>query len=97
MKTLRKIPVTLVQVEYIPKELEDNTIYLSAEYSIAVHKCLCGCGELAAMPLNIKGETDGWNYSIDAQERVTFTPSVLNTHCPNRYHYIITNGIANVV
>lgn len=97
MKTLKKIPVTLVRVEYIPREYEDNTVYLSEKYKIAVHKCLCGCENLAATPLNEPGDTDGWDYSIDENERLTLSPSILNTHCPNRYHYIITKGIANVV
>ena len=97
MKTLQKIPVKFICVEFIPRELEENVIYISERYKIAVHKCLCGCEQIAAMPLNELGETDGWDYVITEQGHITFTPSILNTHCPNRYHYIITNGIANIV
>lgn len=99
MKTLKKIPVELVLVKYIPVEMEKNTIYLSEEFQISIHKCLCGCGSDAALILNDIDDKDGigWNYTINDDWKITFTPSILNLHCPNKYHYIITNGIANVV
>ena len=105
MKTLKKIPVELVLVKYIPVEMEKNTIYLSEEFQISIHKCLCGCGVESTMSLNDMSDPkgiywqngSGWNYVISDDEKITFTPSILNNHCPNKYHYIITNGIANVV
>lgn len=100
MKTIKKIPIKHEFVKYIPDfdNMEYGVVYIAKEYFIAIHKCLCGCGVEAAMILNEdKDDSTGWNYSINNQDKITFTPSVLNTHCPNKYHYIITDGIANVV
>jgi hypothetical protein len=94
MKTIRKIQITPVYVEFIPdaKEMEINKIYISLEYMTASHLCLCGCGNLAITPIN----STGW-FLTDVANKLTLTPSILNTNCPNRYHYIITDNIANVV
>lgn len=96
MKTLRKIQVKVEMVDSIPelKDIEENTIYISALYKTASHKCLCGCGNESVTPIDIR---TGWSYSIGYNFKLTMTPSILNTHCPNRYHYIITDGVANVV
>lgn len=91
MKTIRKIEIVPMFVEYIPEELEQNIIYISKEYRTAVHLCLCGCGNKSVTPLNI----NGWNLE-DNGGKVSFTPSILNNNCPNNYHYIITNNVANV-
>ena len=100
MKTLKKIPVTYEFVECIPDFdlMEPNVIYISKEHYISCHKCLCGCGNEAAMILNEGDWLDdsGWDYNIN-NNKITFTPSILNINCPNKYHYIITDGIANVV
>jgi hypothetical protein len=100
MKTKLKIPVEVVNVHYIPEFnlMEENVIYVSKEYSLAMHKCLCGCGEIAATPINEDvNDTSGWDVTIDSNNKITFKPSILNTNCPNRYHYVITNGIANIL
>ena len=95
MKTLRKVEVIPVFVEFIPEELVQDKIYISKEYGTAIHLCLCGCGEKAVM--NLKPVwNDGWTL-IENNDKISFTPSVLNNNCPNRYHYIITNNVANVV
>ena len=94
MRTIEKITVKPVFVKYIPDVLEQGTIYISKEFHVAVHLCLCGCGEKAVMGLGL--EFKGWNLT-ENDEKVSFSPSILNTNCPNRYHYIITNNIANVV
>jgi hypothetical protein len=95
MKTLKKIEIKPVFVEFIPEKLIQNEIYISKEYGTAVHLCLCGCGEKAVMPLNPKFSSS-WNL-MEKDGKVSFSPSILNTNCPNRYHYIITENIANVV
>lgn len=94
MKTLKKVPVTTKHVKFIPDELEQDVIYISDEFQTSIHLCLCGCGNKAVTPFGLKAK--GWTISENANG-VTFTPSILNTNCPNRYHYIITNGVANVV
>ena len=92
MKTLKRIEIFPVFVEYIPNILVQDYIYISKEFETSVHLCLCGCGNQSIIPLNIK---NGWNF-IENNGLISFTPSILNTNCPNKYHYIITNNIANV-
>jgi len=91
MKTIKKIKVTPEYVEFIPNELKQDVIYISEKYKTSTHLCLCGCGNLSVTPID---ET-GWVLSVLAT-KITMTPSVLNNNCPNKYHYIITNGVANV-
>ena len=95
MRTIKKIEVLSVFVEFIPDELIQNEIYISKEYGTAVHLCLCGCGEKSIMPLNPKFNLS-WNL-IENDNKVSFTPSILNTNCPNKYHYVITNNVANIL
>jgi hypothetical protein len=95
MRTIKKIEVLSVFVEFIPDELIQNEIYISKKYGTAIHLCLCGCGEKAVMPLNIKFGSS-WNL-IENNNKVSFTPSILNTNCPNRAHYVITNNVANIL
>jgi hypothetical protein len=91
MKTLKKVHITPIFVEYIPDDLKENQIYISIEHKSSSHKCLCGCGTINILPLH----NDGWSLSIDDSNRVTFNPSILNTQC--NAHYIIRNNIANFV
>jgi len=91
MKTLRKVQIVPIWCETIPETLKQDLIYISKKYSTSVHLCLCGCGNLSVTPLN----KDGWTL-IEMDDKISFTPSILNNNCPNRYHYIITNNIANV-
>jgi hypothetical protein len=92
MKTLRKVEIVPVFVEFIPDTLKRDIVYISKEYNTAVHLCLCGCGNLSVTPLT----KNGWSLT-EMGGKVSFTPSILNTSCPNKYHYIITNNIANIV
>ena len=89
MKTLKRIPVRLVRVEYMPKDFGENVIYVSDD-GAANHLCLCGCGD--KKPFRI--HPDEWE--ILNEEPLTITPSLKHTlGCES--HYIITNGIANIV
>jgi hypothetical protein len=90
MKTLRKIEVTVEEVEEIPlfSKVKENTLYKSQDY--LSHKCLCGCGAC----INLSISNGGWNYS-ENDGKATVTPSILNVYC--KAHYIITNGVANMV
>lgn len=96
MKTLQRIKIEPVSVQYIPEkeEMEYGKIYISNEFKTAVHLCLCGCGNLSVTPLNDKND---WWLLVDTELRITMTPSILNTNCPNRTHYVITKGIANII
>ena len=101
MKTLKQITVKPVTVEYIPekRDMIQNEIYISVEYKTAVHLCLCGCGSLSVTHFM---DDSGWRVSIKQSNGrdaggLSIVPSILNTNCPNRYHYIITDNVANVV
>jgi hypothetical protein len=45
MKTLRKVEITPVFVEFIHDTLMQDVIYISKEFQTATHLCLCGCGK----------------------------------------------------
>ena len=95
MKTLRIVEIEPIFLDgFIPpdEELQDNKVYISREYKCAIHKCLCGCGNKSVTPLY--GE--GWNL-IENEKGITLKPSILNSNCPNRSHYILTNNKANFV
>lgn len=92
MKTIKKITVLPVFVEEIPGTIKQDFIYISKKYETATHLCLCGCGNLSVTPLN----KSGWTW-VCANGKLSMTPSILNRNCPNNYHYIITNNVANVV
>ncbi len=93
MKTIKKIEIIPVFVDLIPDQLEQNHIYISKKYETSSHLCLCGCGNLAVIPFN----NNGWWLMSEHNERISFAPSILNTNCPNRCHYIISDNIAHVV
>ena len=90
MKTLQKIPMQLIEVEFIPEILEEGRFYYSEKYKTASHSCPCGCKTI--YPIQIKkGE-----WSIINKENLTITPSLYHRiNC--EAHYIITDGFANIV
>jgi hypothetical protein len=91
MKTLKKVPVELVECQYVPEVLEPGKLYYSEKYSTVVHLCLCGCGHKTAIPIG----PGGWTITVK-DGKPTLTPSLLHRfEC--RSHYIITNGVANFV
>lgn len=91
MKTIKKVPITPVFVQFIPDILEDNHVYITLEYESSTHKCLCGCGNINILPLH----KDGWTLEVSPSNKVTFSPSILHPKC--MAHYVIQNNIANFV
>jgi hypothetical protein len=71
-------------VELVPDELDADTLYISIEYTTAVHDCLCGCGNRVVTPLS---PTD-WQLVYDG-ETVSLTRSVGNWSFPCQSHYWI--------
>ncbi len=71
-------------VEFIPKVLEDRTIYVSTDYATASHKCACGCGYEVVTPLS----PTGWELIFDG-ESVSLDPSIGNWSFACRSHYYI--------
>ena len=93
MKTIMKVEIEPVFVDFIPNELEEKKVYISEEYKVSVHSCLCGCGEKTVLPLG----KDGWNLIKHDSGKVSFTPSIGNYQFACKSHYIITKNIANFV
>ncbi len=91
MKTLKKVPVELVEVEFIPEVMEFGKLYYSNKYKCASHLCLCGCGMKAPIPVK-----EGHWILNNNNNKLTISPS-LQHRFECRSHYIITNGIANFV
>ena len=69
-------------VEFIPKNLEDNVIYISIRFSTAVHNCACGCGIKTVTPLS---PTD-WKITFNGKS-VSLYPSIGNWGFPCQSHY----------
>ena len=96
MKTLKKIPVTVEYVYYMPdyETFKDNVLYVSNEFGCCIHKCLCGCGGKTVLSLKPHWSR-GWTLTDD-DGKITITPSIANYQTCGA-HYIITNGVANIV
>lgn len=71
-------------VEFIPKELEDNVLYISTRFRTVIHKCACGCGTKTVTPLS---PTD-WKLTFNGKS-VTLSPSIGNWNFPCQSHYWI--------
>ncbi len=77
----------LLYVEYLPKELEPEILYVSKEFGISGHLCPCGCGSKIITPL---GQTE-WIFS-ESKGKGTLYPSIGNWQLPCRSHYWIRRG-----
>lgn len=92
MKTIKQVIVQPVFLIFIPQDLEEGKIYISKEYEVAVHSCLCGCKNKTVTPLG-KGQ---WILT-EKNNKISLSPSIGNFQFPCKSHYIITNNIANFV
>lgn len=83
-------------VDRIPKyeDLKDGILYVAPHFVVAVHKCMCGCGEKVVTPLNIGKNKFGnaWDWNYDGKT-VSLSPSVGNFQQPCKSHYFLKNGI----
>ena len=79
-------PVYCVEM---PKELEPGKIYISNEYSVAIHLCACGCGGKTVTPL----KSDEWHLT-ENDGKVTLRPSIGNWMGEEPYHahYFVTDN-----
>ncbi|MDO8571894.1 MAG: DUF6527 family protein [bacterium] len=71
-------------VEYIPKDVQEGTIYVSIAFATAIHKCCCGCGGEVVTPLS---PTD-WKLIFDG-ESISLDPSIGNWSFACQSHYWI--------
>lgn len=74
-------------VEFIPETIKQGVLYVSIEYSTAVHKCVCGCGNEVVTPLS---PTD-WEIMFNGKN-VTLYPSIGNWSVKCKSHYWISKG-----
>lgn len=74
-------------VEFIPKEIQEGTLYISEIYATASHKCACGCGERVVTPLSAAD----WQLRKNG-EMVSLHPSIGNWNYTCRSHYWIRNN-----
>jgi hypothetical protein len=77
-------------VEIIPRAamLESGRVYISVDYTTAVHLCMCGCGTEVVTPIR----PTEWSVTFDG-ETITLRPSIGNWRLPCRSHYLITNNV----
>lgn len=94
MKTIKKVPVEPVYVEYLPavSDMAEQKIYISKRFETSGHRCLCGCGLLTILPF----DEHGWDLT-EKNDKITISPSVGNHQYPCKSHYIIRNNVANFV
>lgn len=69
--------------QYIPADLDEGILYISLDYSTAVHLCACGCSAKVVTPF---GPAD-WQLVFDGT--VSLRPSIGNGQLPCRSHYFI--------
>jgi len=71
-------------VEFIPKDLEEGTVYISTRFKTASHLCCCGCGTKVVTPLN----PAQWHLE-DHGSSISLLPSIGLGTLPCRSHYWI--------
>ena len=71
-------------VDNIPETLAEGVLYICKRYTLAAHKCCCGCGEEVITPLTPA------DWSLRKEEgAVTLNPSIGNWSFACRSHYWI--------
>ena len=88
---MRRVEFKPVYLDTIPEILEENVLYISKKYEVAIHLCACGCKGKAVTPL-----CNGHWTLIEREDKVSLTPSIANWLGQNPYHahYWITDNIA---
>lgn len=74
-------------VKNIPEKLENGVIYISMEYSTAIHKCCCGCGDEVVTPFS----PASWKLVFDGKT-ISLYPSIGNWSFECQSHYWIINN-----
>ena len=94
MKAKKIISLSVKYVDFIPEvaDMLENIIYISKKFNTASHLCLCGCKNEVVTPI-INEELNGIGWIVTEGKHnpfmVSFAPSILNNHCPNKCHYVI--------
>jgi Family of unknown function (DUF6527) len=71
-------------VEFIPRRLNERTLYISIQFATATHKCFCACGAEVVTPIS----PAGWHLTFDG-ETVSLSPSVGSWSLKCKSHYWI--------
>jgi hypothetical protein len=71
-------------VKAIPDDIKNDVLYISIDYTTAVHRCFCGCGSEVTTPLT---PTD-WKLIYDGKN-VSLYPSVGSWNLDCKSHYWI--------
>jgi hypothetical protein len=71
-------------VQYMPKVFNQGVLYVSMEYSLVIHLCVCGCGEKVATPLS----PEDWKLYYDG-DAISLSPSIGNWDFQCQSHYWI--------
>ncbi len=80
MKLMHKFVTTIPPHD----QLEDGVIYISMDFSTAIHKCACGCCNEVVTPF----APNGWKLIFDGKT-VSLSPSIGNWSFPCQSHYWI--------
>lgn len=76
-------------VQYMPEQIEAGVIYIAMKYRVAIHLCVCGCGNKVVTPFS---PTD-WELRFNG-DTVSLSPSIGNWNFDCQSHYwIIKNQI----
>lgn len=82
----------VVFCDNIPEALEYGVLYVSEKFETANHLCPCGCGNEVPIPISVREHCDmNWEYRRNG-DKATFSPSLLNKHCPNKAHYFVRDN-----
>jgi len=84
--------VKVIYCQYIPKEIEKDTVYISEEFGCSIHSCGCGCGSKIAISIKPMWE-DGWTLTKNEDGTVTFDPSLQHRGGCNSHYYIRNSQI----
>lgn len=99
MKTIKQVEIIPIFLDgYLPpkEEMEFGKIYISKEYNVSNHLCLCGCNEECYLSLKPLFILNFWNLIEEVNGTISLTPSILQRF-PCKSHYIITKNKANFV
>ncbi len=74
-------------VDFMPKEYEQNVLYVSMEYKTVTHLCCCGCGKKVVTPI----APHSWKITYNGQG-ITLYPSIGNWDFNCKSHYWIRDS-----
>ena len=74
-------------VERVPQKMEEQVLYISLPFNMAMHLCPCGCGKEVATKIS----PSRWKLLYDG-ETVSLEPSIRNSGIPCQSHYFISRS-----